>query len=230
MGDLHPASDPHRVPGPARDHHRELRRAVARAGRPAHRAHGPVRARPGPAQPGSCSRSAARSSGWTSPCRSATSSGCRSAVQGDLGYSIQSHRPIAEEIAKRIPPTLALMAAAILIAMLVGIPLGILAALRPYSQADYGLTTVTLLLSSVPDLRPGSGRHLHLRGLAGPPAKRRHADPRQPELGPRLREPPGAARDGAGPCQRGAAAAVHAGEHARGAQRRVRRRRPRPRA
>ena len=45
-----------------------------------------------------------------------------SAVQGDLGYSIQSHRPISEEIAKRIPPTLALMIVAILIAIVVGIP------------------------------------------------------------------------------------------------------------
>jgi peptide/nickel transport system permease protein len=74
----------------------------------------------------------------------------RGALQGDLGYSIQSHRPISEEIAKRIPPTLALMIVAILIAVLVGIPFGILSALRPYSKADYGLTTVTLALSSVP--------------------------------------------------------------------------------
>jgi peptide/nickel transport system permease protein len=74
----------------------------------------------------------------------------RSAVQGDLGYSIQSHRPISEELAKRIPPTLALMLVAILIAIVVGIPLGILSALRPYSKADYGLTSVTLGLSSVP--------------------------------------------------------------------------------
>ena len=74
----------------------------------------------------------------------------KSAVQGDLGYSIQSHRPISEELAKRIPPTLALMIVAILIAVLVGIPLGILSALRPYSKADYGLTSVTLALSSVP--------------------------------------------------------------------------------
>jgi peptide/nickel transport system permease protein len=79
------------------------------------------------------------------------------AIQGDLGYSIQSHRPIAEEIAKRIPPTLALMSVAILIAILVGIPLGILAALRPYSKADYGMTTVTLALSSVPTFVLGLG-------------------------------------------------------------------------
>ena len=52
------------------------------------------------------------------------------AVQGDLGYSIQSHRPIAEELAKRLPATVALMSTAILIAVLVGIPLGILSALR----------------------------------------------------------------------------------------------------
>ena len=79
------------------------------------------------------------------------------AIQGDLGYSIQSHRPIAEEIVKRIPPTLALMAAAISIAVLVGIPLGILAALRPYSRVDYGMTTITLLLSSVPTFVLGLG-------------------------------------------------------------------------
>ena len=80
-----------------------------------------------------------------------------SAVQGDLGYSIQSHRPISEEIAKRIPPTLALMMVAILIAILVGIPLGILSALRPYSKADYGMTTLTLGLSSVPTFVLGLG-------------------------------------------------------------------------
>ena len=99
-----------------------------------------------------------------------------SAVQGDLGYSIQSHRPISEEIAKRIPPTLALMIVAILIAIIVGIPLGILSALRPYSKADYGMTTLTLGLSSVPTFVLGLGRDLHLRGLARCPAERRHAD------------------------------------------------------
>jgi peptide/nickel transport system permease protein len=72
------------------------------------------------------------------------------AVRGDFGYSIQSHRPIAEEIAKRIPPTLALMATAIAIAVLVGVPFGILSALRQYSLLDYVLTGFTLLMSSAP--------------------------------------------------------------------------------
>jgi len=59
------------------------------------------------------------------------------AVQGDFGFSLQSHRPVSEEIGKRIPPTLALMGVAIMIALIVGIPFGIISALRQYSGVDY---------------------------------------------------------------------------------------------
>jgi peptide/nickel transport system permease protein len=72
------------------------------------------------------------------------------AVQGDLGYSIQSHRSVSEEIAKRIPPTLALMGTAIAIAILLGVPFGIIAALRQYSRLDYALTAVTMAMTSTP--------------------------------------------------------------------------------
>jgi peptide/nickel transport system permease protein len=79
------------------------------------------------------------------------------AITGDFGYSIQSHRPIAEEIGKRIPVTLALMGAAILLALIVGIPFGILSSLRQYSGLDYGLTTITMLASSTPTFVLGLG-------------------------------------------------------------------------
>jgi peptide/nickel transport system permease protein len=79
------------------------------------------------------------------------------AVRGDFGYSIQSHRPIAEEIGKRIPPTLALMGTAIAIAVLVGVPFGILSALRQYSLLDYVLTAFTMLMSSAPTFVLGLG-------------------------------------------------------------------------
>jgi peptide/nickel transport system permease protein len=72
------------------------------------------------------------------------------ALRGDFGYSIQSHRPVLEEIAKRIPPTLGLMSIATLIAIFLGVPFGILSALRQYSRLDYGLTTVTMLMTSTP--------------------------------------------------------------------------------
>jgi len=72
------------------------------------------------------------------------------AIQGDFGYSIQSHRPVSQEIAKRIPPTLALMGTAIMFALLVGIPFGVIAALRQYSKLDYLLTSSTVLAASTP--------------------------------------------------------------------------------
>jgi peptide/nickel transport system permease protein len=79
------------------------------------------------------------------------------AIQGDLGYSIQSHRPIGEEIVKRVPPTIALMGTAIIIAILVGVPFGIISALRQYSKLDYTLTTTTVLMTSTPTFVLGLG-------------------------------------------------------------------------
>ena len=72
------------------------------------------------------------------------------ALTGDFGYSIQSHRPIADEISQRIPVTLALMGTAIALALIIGIPFGIASALRQYSKLDYTLTTFTMLMSSTP--------------------------------------------------------------------------------
>lgn len=71
-------------------------------------------------------------------------------VQGDFGYSITSHTPIASEIGKRMGPTLLLMGTATVIALLLGIPFGIISALRQYSLLDYVLTTFTMTMSSTP--------------------------------------------------------------------------------
>jgi len=60
----------------------------------------------------------------------------RRAMVGDLGRSIFSKRPVIEEIADQLPSTLELAAAAIAIAVTVGLVLGILAALRPNSWLD----------------------------------------------------------------------------------------------
>ncbi len=78
-------------------------------------------------------------------------------VRGDLGYSITSHASIAEEIGKRIGPTLLLMGTAVGIALLLGIPFGIISALRQYSILDYVLTTFTMLMSSTPSFVLGLG-------------------------------------------------------------------------
>jgi len=78
-------------------------------------------------------------------------------LRGDFGYSITSHTPIADEIGKRIPPTLLLMGTAIMIAIFLGIPFGIISALRQYSKLDYVLTSFTMLMSSTPSFVLGLG-------------------------------------------------------------------------
>ena len=59
-----------------------------------------------------------------------------SLLHGDFGYSIRTGRPVLVEITERLPATLELAAAATLIAILIGLPLGLLSAMRSNSRAD----------------------------------------------------------------------------------------------
>jgi len=58
------------------------------------------------------------------------------ALRGDLGQSLYFKQPVAEMIRERLPVTLAIGACGIAFAVLLGIPLGVLGALRPNSWAD----------------------------------------------------------------------------------------------
>jgi peptide/nickel transport system permease protein len=71
-------------------------------------------------------------------------------LQGNLGYTLSTRRAVAEEILPRIGPTLLLMGSSLLIALLVGIPFGLLSAVRQYGKLDYALTSVTMILISTP--------------------------------------------------------------------------------
>ena len=59
-----------------------------------------------------------------------------SLLHGDFGYSIRTGRPVLVEITERLPATLELAAAATLIAVLIGLPLGLLSAMRSNSRVD----------------------------------------------------------------------------------------------
>ncbi len=59
------------------------------------------------------------------------------AVQGDLGKSLWEKRPVTESMMQRVPATLQLGGAAWLFAMVVGIPLGVLSAVRRGTFWDY---------------------------------------------------------------------------------------------
>lgn len=74
----------------------------------------------------------------------------RNLAQGDLGTSFRTQRPVAEDIARTLPATVELAAAAMLIALLLGIPAGILSALRPGSLVDTTCTAVSVLGISMP--------------------------------------------------------------------------------
>jgi peptide/nickel transport system permease protein len=72
------------------------------------------------------------------------------ALQGDLGYSITSKRLIVDEIGSRLPQTLYLMVTALTLAILIGIPIGVLSAVRQYSKTDYMLNALAIFFASTP--------------------------------------------------------------------------------
>jgi peptide/nickel transport system permease protein len=71
-------------------------------------------------------------------------------LRGDVGYSMLDDHPIADEITLRLPRTLELIGAAGLIALIVGVPLGVAAALRAGGALDRVLTAGAGLALSVP--------------------------------------------------------------------------------
>jgi peptide/nickel transport system permease protein len=71
-------------------------------------------------------------------------------LQGDLGLSYRSRLPVAEEVFGRLPATLELTLAAIGLAVAIGLPLGLLAALRPRRALDRLAIGLAVAGSSAP--------------------------------------------------------------------------------
>ncbi len=71
-------------------------------------------------------------------------------LKGDMGTSIHSKRPVTEEFFSRFPATVELGLSSVLLAIIIGIPFGILAALKRNSFLDYSLMTGSLIGFSMP--------------------------------------------------------------------------------
>lgn len=71
-------------------------------------------------------------------------------VQGDLGDSMRSRKPVAQLILQRLPRTIELTVSALLFAILFGTVMGITAALHHNSWLDYFTVTIALLGVSIP--------------------------------------------------------------------------------
>lgn len=66
------------------------------------------------------------------------------ALRGDLGYSLDSGRPVGELLGERIGPTVYLMGLSLVLALVIAVPLGLLAAVRKGRFADYAASVVSL--------------------------------------------------------------------------------------
>ncbi|MBI4279672.1 MAG: ABC transporter permease [Armatimonadetes bacterium] len=71
-------------------------------------------------------------------------------LRGDFGTSIRAQRPVLTYVGYRLPASLQLLAATLAFAILLGLPIGIIAAVRHRSLVDYSVMTVSLLGQSVP--------------------------------------------------------------------------------
>jgi peptide/nickel transport system permease protein len=71
-------------------------------------------------------------------------------VHLDLGRSARTHDPVIDDIRARLPNTLILSLAATFIAALLGIPVGIVSAVKPRSWIDYLVTSLALFGISMP--------------------------------------------------------------------------------
>ena len=74
-----------------------------------------------------------------------------SVAQGDLGFSLSDQRPVTELLAEAIPATLELGLTALAISLLIGIPLGIVAALNRNKAIDRFVMTFAVLGFSIPN-------------------------------------------------------------------------------
>lgn len=71
-------------------------------------------------------------------------------VQGDLGESIRTRRPVANDLRDFFPATLELSLAALVVSLFLGIPLGIIAALRRNNWVDALVRLIALVGGSMP--------------------------------------------------------------------------------
>lgn len=72
-------------------------------------------------------------------------------LRGDLGVSLRTELPVTQLIAQKLPVTIELAALAMLVALAIGIPAGIIAAVKKGTAVDYTANVVALSGLSIPN-------------------------------------------------------------------------------
>lgn len=75
----------------------------------------------------------------------------RGILRGDFGFSFRTREPVIDEIAARLPNTMYLIGATLLVTFIIAIPVGILSAVKQYSAFDIGVTTFSFIGQSIPE-------------------------------------------------------------------------------
>lgn len=73
------------------------------------------------------------------------------ALRGDLGISLRTNQPVTELIASKLPVTIQLATMAIIFALVIGIPAGIISSVKKGTVTDYVANTVALSGLSIPN-------------------------------------------------------------------------------
>ncbi len=74
----------------------------------------------------------------------------RDALHGDFGKSYTSGQPVVKEMADRMATTLLLATGSLVYVILLGVPIGILAAVKQYSLSDIATNIITFILTAMP--------------------------------------------------------------------------------
>jgi peptide/nickel transport system permease protein len=75
----------------------------------------------------------------------------KNVLRGDFGRSVRTHELVLPAILERLPASLILAAASLIVALVIGIPVGVLSAVKPYSRLDQGSMIGALLGVSIPN-------------------------------------------------------------------------------
>lgn len=71
-------------------------------------------------------------------------------IRFDFGKSYRSRQPVMNELSKRIPVSITLSLSGIFLATLIGVPLGVLSAIKQYTAADVIPTVIAMILAAFP--------------------------------------------------------------------------------
>ncbi len=71
-------------------------------------------------------------------------------AQGDLGISLKTYQPVRKELLERLPNTLLLTISALVVALVLAVPVGVIAALRRNSWFDHLTTILSTFGQSIP--------------------------------------------------------------------------------